>query len=122
MILGNSGVVMEDILSASMAILTMFVFYRWLKHLGMLEAFISGMILGLAELTKFTLLIFYPLFVAMWLLYRLPEIKTLTKNIWLQQFKQLVVMFAMSILIINMGYLFEGTGTFLVHIVFKQHC
>jgi hypothetical protein len=49
----------------------------------------------------------------MWLLYRLPEIKTLTKNHWFQQFKQLVVMFAMSLLIINMGYLFERTGKLL---------
>ncbi|MDR1491861.1 MAG: hypothetical protein LBT05_03955, partial [Planctomycetaceae bacterium] len=49
-------------------------------------------------------------FVAMWLLYRLPEIKTLAKKDWRQQIKQLVAIFAMSILIINMGYLFEGTG------------
>jgi hypothetical protein len=49
----------------------------------------------------------------MWLLYRLPEIKTLAKKDWRQQIKQLVAIFAMSILIINMGYLFEGTGKLL---------
>jgi hypothetical protein len=46
----------------------------------------------------------------MWLIYRLPEIRTLTKKDWQKQFKQLAVMFAMSLLIINMDYLFEGTG------------
>jgi hypothetical protein len=75
----------------------------------MLEAFFTGLILGLAELTKFTLLIFYPLFIVIWLIYRLPEIKTLSKNDLFQQFKQIIVIFCFSIVIINMGYLFEGT-------------
>ncbi|MDR1957657.1 MAG: hypothetical protein LBQ54_01180 [Planctomycetaceae bacterium] len=47
----------------------------------------------------------------MWLIYKLPEIGTLTEKDWLQQSKQFAVMFAMSLLIINMGYLFEGTLT-----------
>ncbi|GHT42805.1 hypothetical protein FACS189443_6160 [Planctomycetales bacterium] len=62
---------------------------------------LAGIILGLAELTKFTLLVFYPLFVVLWLLYRKPTF---------YQSKQLAVIFAMSLLVINMGYLFEDTG------------
>jgi hypothetical protein len=104
---------MPDVPSAALAVTSVYFFWKWLKRPEMLESFIAGIILGLAELTKFTLLIFYPLFLIMWLLYRLPKIKTLTKNLWFQQIKQLAVMFAMSILIINMGYLFEGTGKLL---------
>jgi hypothetical protein len=49
----------------------------------------------------------------MWLIYRLPEIKTLTKKDWIQQCKQIAVIFFISVVIINMGYLLEGTGKFL---------
>ncbi|MDR1382729.1 MAG: glycosyltransferase family 39 protein [Planctomycetaceae bacterium] len=112
-ILGHGATIMPDVPSAAFAIASVYFFWKWLKRPEMLEAFIAGIILGFAELTKFTLLIFYPMFVVMWLLYRLPEIKTLTKNHWFQQVKQMAMMFATSILIINMGYLFEGTGKLL---------
>jgi hypothetical protein len=112
-ILGHGATIMPDVPAASLAVTSVYFFWKWLKRPDMQQAFTAGIILGLAELAKFTLLIFYPSFVAMWLLYRLPEIKTLTKNHWLQQTKQFVLMFAVSILIINMGYLFEGTGKLL---------
>ncbi|GHT38415.1 hypothetical protein FACS189427_12480 [Planctomycetales bacterium] len=68
----------------------------------MFEAMLAGLALGFAELTKFTLLIFYPLFIALWLLYRKPTV---------EQLKQISVTFLISIFIINAGYLFEGTFT-----------
>jgi hypothetical protein len=79
-ILGHSATLMPDVPSAAFAVTSVYFFWKWLKHSEVLEAFIAGIIFRLAELTKFTLLIFYPLFVVMWLLDRLPEIKTLTKN------------------------------------------
>jgi len=109
-IIGHGTLVSPDVPSAALAVASVYFFWRWLKRPDMFETFIAGIVLGLAELTKFTLLIFYPLFLILWLIYKLPEFKTLTKNDWLQQTKQLTVMFAVSILIINMGYLFEGTG------------
>jgi hypothetical protein len=112
-ILGHGCLICPDVPSAAVGMAAVYFFHRWLKHSEMLKALIAGLVLGLAELTKFTLLIFYPLFVVMWLLYRLPEIKTLTKKDLLQQSKQLTIIFVMSVFVINMGYLFEGTGKFL---------
>jgi hypothetical protein len=112
-ILGHGCLISPDVPSAAFAAASIYFFWKWLKRPEMLEAFFAGIILGLAELTKFTLLIFYPLFIVIWLIYRLPEMKTMTKNDWLQQFKQITVIFVSSILIINMGYLFEGTGKLL---------
>ncbi|MDR2644136.1 MAG: glycosyltransferase family 39 protein [Planctomycetaceae bacterium] len=112
-ILGHGATIMPDVPSAAFAVISIYFFWRWLRSPEMSIAFTSGVILGLAELTKFTLLIFYPLFVLMWLIYRLPEKKTLTKKDWRQQFKQIAVMFIMSVVVINMCYLFEGTGKFL---------
>ena len=109
-ILGHGTTILPDVPSAALAITSIYFFWKWLKRPDMLEAFIAGMVLGLAELTKFTLLIFYPLFILLWLLYKSPEFRTFTKNDWFQQAKQMTVMLAISILIINMGYLFDGTG------------
>jgi hypothetical protein len=110
-IIGHGTLVSPDVPSAAFAVAAVYFFRKWLKRPEMFEAFTAGILLGLAELTKFTLLIFYPLFIVMWLLYQLPEIKTLTEKDWFQQSKQFAVMFAMSLLLINMGYLFEGTLT-----------
>ncbi|MDR0608549.1 MAG: glycosyltransferase family 39 protein [Planctomycetaceae bacterium] len=103
-ILGHGCLICPDVPSAAVGIAAFYFFHRWLKHPEMLEAFITGLILGLAELTKFTLLIFYPLFIVLWFLYRKPDFK---------QSKQIFVLFATSLLVINMGYLFEGTGKLL---------
>jgi hypothetical protein len=103
-------VILEDVPSAAVGLLAVYFFWRWLKKPEMLAAFIAGIILGFAELSKFTLLIFYPLFILIWVLYRLPELRTLSRRDFVAQIGQLVLLFAMSILIINMGYLFEDTG------------
>jgi hypothetical protein len=112
-VLGHGSTIMNDIPAAALAVASVYSFWKWLKRPEMLEAFFAGIILGLAELTKFTLLVFYPLFIVIWMIYRLPEIKTLSKNDLFQQFKQILVIFVFSIFIINMGYLFEGTGKLL---------
>jgi len=109
-ILGHSLTIMNDVPAAAVGVAVVFIFVYWLRAGKVIDAFLTGIVLGLAELTKFTLLVFYPLFLVLWLLYKFPEYKSLTKNGWFQQAKQLIAMFAISILIINMGYLFEGTG------------
>jgi hypothetical protein len=109
-ILGYGCLICPDIPSAAVGLTALYVFHRWLKRPEILETFIAGLILGLAELTKFTLLIFYPLFVLLWIVYRIPEFKLLSRQNWFQQLKQIIIIFATSLLIINMGYLFEDTG------------
>ena len=109
-ILGHGCLVSPDVPSAALAVLSVFAFLKWLHRPTVFDAVLAGLALGLAELTKFTLLIFYPLFIVLWLLYRIPEYKTLGITGWINQAKQIFVMFAISLLVINMGYLFEGTG------------
>jgi 4-amino-4-deoxy-L-arabinose transferase-like glycosyltransferase len=103
-VIGHGTLISPDVPSAALGVASVYFFWKWLKHPAMLEAFSAGIILGLAELTKFTLLIFYPLFIVLWFLYRKPDFK---------QVKQISVIFVTSFLVINMGYLFEGTGKLL---------
>jgi hypothetical protein len=134
-ILGNASTIMPDAHAAAMGMLSVFLFWKWLKRPDSLEMLLAGLCLGLAELCKFTLLIFYPLFFIMWLLYQFQfpyhqhsnqesknslfyentkKIVTVVSNntaSFSVQFKQLCGVFLISIFIINCGYLFDGTFT-----------
>lgn len=72
-VLGHASLMTPDAHTAAMGLAAGYVFWRWLTEPFWDHALVAGLVLGLAELTKFTLLVFYPLWLAMWLLYRLPE-------------------------------------------------
>ncbi len=115
-ILGNSLTLLADIPAAAMGIIAVLLFWRWLRETDSANAIIAGLLLGLAELCKFTLLVFYPLFVLMWAVYRLSDWRPLLKqqggiaSAW-RESGQLLLMFVISVFVINSGYLFEGTFT-----------
>ena len=109
-ILGHGLTIMNDVPAAATGIAAVLLFWYWLHKQTFIDATLTGLTLGLALLTKFTLLIFYPLFILLWLIYRIPEYKTLKLAGCFKQIQQLLVMFAASLLVINMGYMFEGTG------------
>ncbi|MDO5581754.1 MAG: hypothetical protein Q4G69_11545 [Planctomycetia bacterium] len=107
---GNAVLLMSDVTTSVFAICSIYYFCNWLKKPGLENALILGLILGLSELCKFTLLIFYPLLFVMWIIYRFARspnspLKTCLKQIW-----QLALVFFTSLLVINMGYVFEGSS------------
>jgi hypothetical protein len=115
-ILGHAATIMPDAHTASVAVVAVLGFWYWLKKTDFQRAIIAGLALGLAELCKFTLLVFYPLFIVLWLVYCMSGRYTSLRSrlsCWFNQAKQMFVMFAVSLLIINMGYLFENTGKLL---------
>lgn len=69
-VLGHGATIMPDIPAAALGLATCYAFWRWLIEPIWYRAMVLGIILGLAELTKFTLLVFYPLGIVLWLLYR----------------------------------------------------
>jgi len=109
-ILGHGATIMNDVPTAFMAVIAVYFFWKWLKRPEMFEAIIAGIILGLAALTKFTLLIFYPLFFVLWLLYKLPDYQSLNRKEIAQQLGSFCIFYVVSIFVVNSGYL--GTGTF----------
>ncbi len=119
-ILGFGPLVVPDVSSALFGAISVYFFWRWLRFSDYGTAFMAGLTLGLAELCKFTFLIFYPLFVVIWLLDRIfaknmktdlgNPIKVEPKVFLHRQFLHLIFIFATSLLVINMGYFFEGTG------------
>lgn len=109
-VIGHGSTLIPDVISALFAVAAACFFWGWLRVPNSGNAFAAGVALGLAELTKFTLLIFYPLFPVLWLIYRFPKSAPKPAAPLSRQFLHLILIFAVSLLVINMGYLFEGTG------------
>jgi hypothetical protein len=108
--LGHGATIMNDVPTAFMAVIAIYFFWKWLKRPEMIEAIIAGILLGLAALCKFTLLIFYPLFFVLWLLYRLPDYPSLKLKEMFRQLGSLCILYAISIFVVNSGHL--GVGSF----------
>jgi hypothetical protein len=108
-ILGHAALITPDAHAAAVGAAAVYVFWRWLQRPNWSHAAIAGLVLGLAELTKFTLVVFYPLFVGLWLAYRVPQSPGMGFKTWLREMPMLFGLSAISIGVINLGYNFEGT-------------
>ena len=114
-ILGFGSLIVPDVSSGVWGAVSVFLFWRWLRVPDNENAFLAGCALGFAELTKFTLLVFYPLFVILWLIYLLPVRRTRSeasapRASFRRQLLQLALVFVVSLFVVNVGYGFEGTG------------
>jgi hypothetical protein len=109
--LGHGATIMPDVPCAAMGVTGVYCFWLWLKKPQWLEAAISGLAVGTAELCKFTLLVLYPLLPVLWMVYRLPEwwAGNFSRRDHLRQCGLLATLLLLSIYVINCGYLFEGT-------------
>ena len=110
MLFGYGGVLGSDVPSAALALTTFAAFHYWLSSNDDSWTFRVGVLLGLAQLTKFTLLIFYPLTLAIFLTHRLTR-SVRRKTFGRSAIKLFVLIYLPSILVLNAGYLFKGTMT-----------
>jgi hypothetical protein len=108
--LGHGATIINDVPTAFMGIIAVFFFKRWLKQPEFAEALTAGIFLGFAILSKFTLLIFYPLFFVLWIFYQNPVLGFNKRKDYCRQLGGLCVLYIAGIFVINLGYL--GIGTF----------
>ena len=109
--IGAAGhLITSDMASTSLAVAACYSFWRWLKNPTWESALISGAVLGVAELTKTTLVIFYPLWFVMWAGYRWAERQQMNRQRWGREGAMLVVRTVLALYVVNLGYGYEGTG------------
>lgn len=110
-VLAFSQVVTPDIPAATSALMAAFAFRRYLRSCSWRDAALAGGLLGVAQLTKFSLILLYGIWPLLWfaqlISYRNDPIGRLRR--WRRSFSQLLFIFIISLDIINLGYLFEGT-------------
>ncbi len=104
-ILGYGPLLVADAPSAAMGLIASYAFWVWLKNPNPKQTVVAGLVLGIAELTKYTLVILYPLMIGIWIVCRPPR----PSRTWLRELSLLMGLVGLSILIINLGYLFEGS-------------
>src|SRR5690606_13628848 len=86
-----------------------YTFWRWLKKPTWSQAALTGVVLGLAELAKTTLILFYPLWPLMWLAYRWPDRANMIGRDWLREAGMLALRMIIGLYVLNFGYGFEGS-------------
>jgi hypothetical protein len=112
-IIANSSLTTIDIGASCFIFLSVYGFWRYLKIRNLSAAILAGLLLGLAQLSKFTALLLYPIFFVI--------MATLTMNRFLRSYIEcehssfikdighFLLMLFVSLLVINAGYLFSGT-------------
>lgn len=108
-ILGHGQLISTDLAAAALGTVACYSFWRWLSMPSWTLALRTGCLLGIAELTKTTWLVLFPLWPFCWLLWRLPQQRNVTSSSLRPELKQLVVILLLGILMINLAYGFEGS-------------
>jgi len=107
-ITGHGSLIMPDVPAASFGVLSCYLFWCWNRRPSWSCAFPCGIAVGLALLSKTTLLILLPLFIVIWAL-------TINRHIvrprysLRMQLAMLAAMLAMPFAVVNAGYMFQGT-------------
>ena len=94
-----------DAAAASIGLWACYTYRNWVRSPSIRTAIISGLVLGLAELTKSSLLILYLAFPVIWLLLKRKNMTTRPPA------GQLGFILCLSVIVINAGYNYEGTLT-----------
>jgi hypothetical protein len=100
-VLGNGQTITTDVGAAAFGAAAGYCFWRWLRRPTWLRAFAAGAALGLAELTKTTWVVLFALWPALWLFWRWRRPAPAA---------QLALLLALAVYLLNLGYLFEGSG------------
>ncbi len=110
-ILAHARLITSDLAAAALAVTATYAFWRFLKEPSWRWAIGSGVALGLAELTKFSMLLLYFVWPFLWLV---QLVLATPRNDWRTRIARGLVygaaIVALSIVTIDAGYLFEGVG------------
>lgn len=110
-ILGHGQLLTPDVPAASLGLASAYTFWLWLRKPTWSRTFLSGLVLGIAELAKMTLVVFLAIWPILWLIYRWPDRKSLRSRDWLRELGMLIIRMILAIYILNLGYGFEGSLT-----------
>jgi hypothetical protein len=110
-ILAHGRLVTTDVGATAIGVGATYLFWRYLHQPTWRRAFAAGLALGVAQLAKFSLLLLYGLWPLLWGIHTLLSLgwKSVSGRI-LRAAGQGFVMVALSVLVINFGYGFEGIG------------
>ena len=110
-LLGHGSLTTADVPATALGVAACYCYWLWLTDPSWTRALVTGTVLGLAELTKMTLVVLPPLWVMMWLAYRSlggQASKALSCG---REFGMLSAAVLLALYVLNLGYGFEGSFT-----------
>jgi 4-amino-4-deoxy-L-arabinose transferase-like glycosyltransferase len=110
-ILAHAHLITSDAAAAALGVSACYTFWHWLKRPTWWHTLFSGIVLGIAELSKATFIIFYPLWPLMWLVYRWQSKRLMKRRDWFREVLMLFTRMIVCVYVINLGYGFEGSCT-----------
>jgi len=108
-IITHGHVITGDMAATSLGLAAFYLFWRWLSAPSWSKAAWAGLFWGLAELSKFVCLVFYPLWPVMWVAWRWLHRREPGRPSWFREAAQFLVMGLLSVWVINLGYGFEDS-------------
>ena len=118
-VLSNAVLVTPDLCTAFFFVATTYAAWRFAREPTGRRAVLVGLLLGLAQLSKFTCIVLYPLVMAEWVLVRCRG--GLAPVGWRRASGEWLAALAVSVLVLNVGYLFRGSGQPLNSYQFASH-
>jgi Dolichyl-phosphate-mannose-protein mannosyltransferase len=128
-LLAHGQLVTADLPAALMTTVALYHFWQFLKFGGKGRALVSAVTLGLSQLARYSCIYLYPIFLVIAVLYRPCRPRTETAGSAprqrvgqaLRRWSITTALFAgVSVLIINLGFVFDGIGTPLSGYAFKD--
>jgi hypothetical protein len=110
-VLGHGQLITPDVAGTALGLTACYTFWHWLQRPTWRQTILTGIVLGLSELAKTTLIVFFPLWPVMWVIHRWHQRKTMMLQDWLREAGMLAIRMLIGIYMINLGYLFEGSFT-----------
>ena len=104
-----------DVGLAFFLVLSLCLFHRFVHRPAPGTLIACGIVLGLAQLSKFTALLLYPVFVLLAVIAlargeRFPPVRRRDASGVIASLGSLALIFLLSLLVVNAGYLFQGVG------------
>jgi len=108
-IIAHAQAITPDAGAAAMGIAAAYAFWHWLRSPTWGRALAAGAVLGLAELTKTTWVVLFPLWPVLWLVWWWPAWSAVSQWAWRRQATQLGAILILALYVLNCGYGFEGS-------------
>lgn len=121
MILGHGALITPDVGAAACGATACFAYWRWLKSPTWKAAGVSGLLLGIAELAKSTWIILFVLWPLLWVMYRCSGSRERSRHRCGREAAQSAAILLLGLYVLNLGYLFEGSGRALKEYRFRSH-
>lgn len=109
LVLTNAQMITPDTAASALGVFAAYVFWKWLQDSCPSSTVHAGLLLGLAELSKFTWVVLFGLWPLLWFIHfcHSPALRSL-RGLCRQGFL-MGMLIAFAVLVINLGYGFEGS-------------